>query len=74
MRRPMSWRRHMTKRKQTRWARRMDPPVLPMVLLGLIMREEFVNLLAAEEKRVLYGTGEGEPRGVIVCHPENVTQ
>jgi arginine/lysine/ornithine decarboxylase len=43
----------------------MHPPVMPMVLLGLIMREEFVDYLAAEEERVLYGTGMEQPRGIL---------
>jgi hypothetical protein len=47
----------------------MDPPVLPMVLLGLIMREEFVNHLAAEEKRILYGTGMEQPHGILQGSP-----
>jgi hypothetical protein len=43
-----------------------------MVLLGLIMREEFVDYLAAEEKRVLYGTGMEQPRGILSCSVEEI--
>lgn len=47
----------------------MHPPVMPMVLLGLIAREHVADYLRAEANLVIYGTGMEEPRGIIGCHP-----
>jgi hypothetical protein len=47
---------------------------MPMVLLGLIMRKEFVKYLDAEEKRILYGTGMEQPRGILSCSEEELRE
>jgi hypothetical protein len=45
-----------------------------MVMFGLMAREAFVQTLDAEEKRVLYGTGMEQPRGILSCSEEELRE
>jgi hypothetical protein len=72
MRRHISWKRHMAKRKELRWSHRMHPPVMPMVMFGFMAREEFVKVLAEYERRILYGDPlSPPPQGILGAVPSN---